>query len=78
MRLHSPVTRTHTIQLSKNTEDEFPRTEKFAPLDAPYRVPRRANSLSFINGADGDRTHDPRLAKPVLSQLSYSPTRATT
>src|SRR6185369_7520460 len=25
------------------------------------------------SGADGHRTHDPRLAKPVLSQLSYSP-----
>ncbi len=25
------------------------------------------------NGADGNRTHDPRLAKPVLSQLSYRP-----
>jgi hypothetical protein len=24
-------------------------------------------------GADGDRTHDLRLAKPALSQLSYSP-----
>ena len=24
-------------------------------------------------GADRDRTGDPRLAKPVLSQLSYSP-----
>ena len=25
------------------------------------------------NGADGDRTHGLRLAKPALSQLSYSP-----
>ena len=27
-------------------------------------------------GADRDRTDDPRLAKPVLSQLSYSPKEA--
>ena len=27
----------------------------------------------LIGGADRDRTGDPRLAKPVLSQLSYSP-----
>ena len=27
-------------------------------------------------GADRDRTDDLRLAKPALSQLSYSPTRA--
>ena len=25
------------------------------------------------NGDDGDRTHNPRLAKAVLSQLSYVP-----
>ena len=26
-----------------------------------------------MSGADGNRTHDFRLAKPALSQLSYSP-----
>ncbi len=26
-------------------------------------------------GAEGDRTPDPRLAKPVLYQLSYNPTK---
>ena len=26
-----------------------------------------------LSGADRDRTDDPRLAKPVLSQLSYNP-----
>jgi hypothetical protein len=26
-----------------------------------------------LGGAEGARTPDPRLAKPVLSQLSYSP-----
>ena len=30
-------------------------------------------SVSALGGADRDRTDDPRLAKPVLSQLSYSP-----
>jgi hypothetical protein len=33
-----------------------------------------SSSLS-AHGADGDRTHDLRLAKPALSQLSYSPLR---
>ena len=28
------------------------------------------------DGADGDRTHDLRLAKPALSQLSYSPSES--
>ena len=27
------------------------------------------------SGADRDRTGDPRLAKPVLSQLSYNPSK---
>ena len=27
----------------------------------------------FVGGAEGARTPDPRLAKPVLSQLSYNP-----
>ena len=27
----------------------------------------------MIGGDDGDRTHDLRLAKPALSQLSYVP-----
>ena len=31
------------------------------------------NKLSAIGGADRDRTDDLRLAKPALSQLSYSP-----
>ena len=46
----------------------------------PYDEGARANQLeskTATNGADGHRTHDPRLAKPVLSQLSYSPTPKT-
>src|SRR5207245_141616 len=34
---------------------------------------RSGHRASFMDGADGDRTHDLRLAKPALSQLSYSP-----
>ena len=30
-------------------------------------------TLKRFSGADRDRTGDPRLAKPVLSQLSYNP-----
>jgi hypothetical protein len=30
-------------------------------------------TLSEVGGADRDRTDDLRLAKPALSQLSYSP-----
>ena len=32
-----------------------------------------ADHSLFIGGADRDRTDDLRLAKPALSQLSYSP-----
>src|SRR5581483_182070 len=35
--------------------------------------PVRAWLSKESGGADGDRTHDLRLAKPALSQLSYSP-----
>ena len=43
---------------------------------APLSLPRNleGNMLETHGGADRDRTGDPRLAKPVLSQLSYSPT----
>ena len=34
--------------------------------------------LMTDGGADRDRTDDLRLAKPALSQLSYSPIRAAT
>ena len=40
-------------------------------LERRYQPDIRPVSRS---GADGDRTHDLRLAKPALSQLSYSPT----
>ena len=33
----------------------------------------RYETYPSVSGADGNRTHDPRLAKPVLSQLSYRP-----
>jgi hypothetical protein len=36
------------------------------------RIPTRARLL-FAGGADRDRTGNPRLAKPMLSQLSYRP-----
>jgi hypothetical protein len=37
----------------------------------------RLLATESAGGADRDRTDDPRLAKPVLSQLSYSPFRNT-
>ena len=43
------------------------------PIPAPVLTgPQRASGVR-IDGADGDRTHDLRLAKPALSRLSYSP-----
>jgi hypothetical protein len=37
------------------------------------RVWRFGGGGSALGGDDGTRTHDPRLAKPVLFQLSYVP-----
>ena len=39
----------------------------------PRACPRHVRASQCHHGADGDRTHDLRLAKPALSQLSYSP-----
>ena len=39
----------------------------------PGREPRRDVESGTLGGADRDRTDDLRLAKPALSQLSYSP-----
>ena len=39
-------------------------------------VPCRTAWGAASGGAEGVRTPDPRLAKPMLSQLSYSPVRA--
>ena len=45
------------------------------PLGAPKKKPEAIQPLAcaFNGGDDGDRTHDLRLAKPALSQLSYVP-----
>ena len=55
------------IQLSVNREAFENASEIFAP---GWLVSRH------IGGADRDRTDDLRLAKPALSQLSYSPDKA--
>gem|GEM_PF-2216985 len=38
-------------------------------------IPPLNPSIKTLSGADGIRTHDPLLAKQVLSQLSYCPVR---
>jgi hypothetical protein len=48
-----------------------PRIDSAIP-DAVRRN-RIGQHAVLAGGADGDRTHDLRLAKPALSQLSYSP-----
>lgn len=42
-------------------------------MEAGRRLRRRP--AGHTGGDDGDRTHDLRLAKPALSQLSYVPKR---
>jgi hypothetical protein len=44
-----------------------------AAVRSPIVPPRHVRASQCHHGADGDRTHDLRLAKPALSQLSYSP-----
>ena len=59
------------FRLSKTGRATFAARE---PLQCDPRACRRHDRASQCDhGADGDRTHDLRLAKPALSQLSYSP-----
>jgi hypothetical protein len=55
----------------------------FCGVDGRQSMKRNGHSGSAVRplaeagGADRDRTDDPLLAKQVLSQLSYSPSRFT-
>ena len=50
-----------------------PACSEPAALEGRIQTPRLSRREN-IGGADRDRTDDLRLAKPALSQLSYSPT----
>ncbi len=59
-----------TIRLSKTAES------KNRPSSGLFRAGRPQGAIrnhKTVGGADRDRTDDLRLAKPALSQLSYSP-----
>ena len=63
-------------RLSKTTLRERFASRPGSTPRSPLRFsgePQRASRVTRHDGADGDRTHDLRLAKPALSQLSYSP-----
>jgi hypothetical protein len=68
----------HALALFKITVSIFKdRHEPRRPANRCNAIPDRAErhdrASQCDHGADGDRTHDLRLAKPALSQLSYSP-----
>ena len=51
------------------------RTPGIAAMDAcTGREDIQIGVFDRIGGADGDRTHDLRIANATLSQLSYGPT----
>ena len=56
--------------MSKNSRC-LPRSSEPLPAGTDERTKHLL--VIYLSGADRDRTDDPRLAKPVLSQLSYSP-----
>ena len=71
------------IEFSIERENQF-STDSLVPIDeflrryepvvqSQNRTPWRSRSQRAVGGAERIRTDDPRLAKPVLSQLSYSP-----
>ncbi len=53
----------------KERDDDGPKAARTVE-SFPVRLPPHG---PLGGGADGDRTHDLRLAKPALSQLSYGP-----
>ncbi len=53
----------------KERDDAGPKAARTVE-SFPVRLPPHG---PLGGGADGDRTHDLRLAKPALSQLSYGP-----
>ena len=62
--------------MSKTTSRERFASRRGSTPRSPLRFrwePQRASRVGEHDGADGDRTHDLRLAKPALSRLSYSP-----
>ena len=68
----------HALALFKITVSIFKdRHEPRRPANRCNAIPdhaeRHERASQCDHGADGDRTHDLRLAKPALSQLSYSP-----
>ncbi len=70
-----PVHTKFSCQRSSGTIPRSPNWLPRAPKMHDWTLELANSRITATNGADGHRTHDPRLAKPVLSQLSYSPTR---
>ena len=56
----------YSVQFTSSGARDFRRL----PLDVRRQI---ASCDAMYGGADRDRTDDLRLAKPALSQLSYSP-----
>ena len=64
--LPNSITRATTNYPCWDSNPDAPRARGFKPRSC-------ANSDTRANGIDGTRTHNPRLAKPVLSQIELPP-----
>jgi hypothetical protein len=61
-----------TVRVVKDRREPR-RGSRTAAMRSPIVPSQHGRAPQCHHGADGDRTHDLRLAKPALSQLSYSP-----
>jgi hypothetical protein len=61
--------RLEAIELQSTLTSSAPQAQKKPALGRLLR-----HAAGVIGGADGDRTHDLRIANATLSQLSYRPT----
>ena len=64
--------------LFASPQDNRPPLARPRNVTGPNRPPaRNRREKQGQSGREGDRTLNPRLAKPVLSQLSYAPRRTS-
>src|SRR5690606_27860828 len=79
VRNHLLNFRRYSVVKDRSVSDRGECSHRYCGSFEPARVASALESTvdafasRIESGADRDRTDDPRLAKPMLSQLSYSP-----
>lgn len=75
--LHNPLYSLFKEQPRPKPQPVIRGMPSFDGLRKSHRNTPSYEHLILVTGADRDRTDNPRLAKPVLSQLSYGPANSS-